>query len=151
MTFASDNAFDFFPDINGVKPDMSKLKSPLKRFTINPFSNETELPPPQILLSAMGEFSRIDDRYATRPYKHVFNILMDPTLPTDFPAVMKASPGTFFNGIGHLNLETGELEKWSAGLCAGFQEPAFIPRSKDAPEGDGFLIVLVNEYDTMRS
>lgn len=76
---------------------------------------------------------------------------MDPTLETDFPAVMKANPGALFNGIGHLDLETGRFEKWSAGPRTGFQEPAFIPRSKDAPEGDGFLIVLVNDYEAMRS
>ncbi|KAM6525647.1 hypothetical protein FALCPG4_011183 [Fusarium falciforme] len=64
---------------------------------------------------------------------------------------MKANPGAFFNGIGHLDLETGKLEKWSAGPLPGFQEPAFIPRSKGAPEGDGFLFVLVNDYEAMRS
>ncbi|KAJ4253435.1 hypothetical protein NW762_010593 [Fusarium torreyae] len=151
LTIASDNAFDFFPDKNGVKPDTTKLQAPLKRFTINPRSDVAELPPAKILLETSCEFSRIDDRFATRRYRHVFSILMDPTLGTDYPAVMKANPGAFFNGIGHLDLETGEFGKWSAGPRAGFQEPTFIPRSKDAPEGDGFLIVLVNDYEAMRS
>lgn len=151
MTFASDNAFDFFPTVEGVKPDMTKLKSILKRFTIDPHSDVVELSPANILLDTLSEFSRIDDRFATLPYEHVFNIINDPAIPTNWPGVMKANPGAFFNGIGHLNLKTGNFEKWSAGPLAGFQEPAFIPRSPDAPEGDGFLIVLVNEYDTMRS
>ncbi|KAM6504578.1 hypothetical protein FSOLCH5_015320 [Fusarium solani] len=151
LTIASDNAFDFFPDKDGVKPDMTKLQSLLKRFTINPHSDVAELPPAKIMLDVNSEFSRIDDRFATRRYRHVFNILMDPTLGTDYPAVMATNPGAFFNGIGHLDLETGKFEKWFAGPRAGFQEPAFIPRSKDAPEGDGFLIVLVNDYEAMRS
>lgn len=29
-----------------------------------------------------------------------------------------------------------------------FQEPVFIPRSKDAPEGDGWLMSLAKRYDT---
>ncbi|EEU36435.1 uncharacterized protein NECHADRAFT_42458 [Fusarium vanettenii 77-13-4] len=151
LSIASENAFDFFPEKDGTTPDMTKLRAPLKRFTINPHSDVAELPPAKILLETSNEFSRIDDRFATRRYRHVFNILMDPTLETDYPAVMRANPGAFFNGIGHLDLETGKLEKWSAGPRAGFQEPAFIPRSKDAPEGDGFLIVLVNDYEAMRS
>lgn len=151
LSIPSENAFDFFPEKDGTKPDMTKLQAPLKRFTINPHSDVAELPPAKILLDISNELSRIDDRFATRRYRHVFNILMDPSLQTDYPAVMKANPGAFFNGIGHLDLETGKLEKWSAGPRAGFQEPAFIPRSKGAPEGDGFLIVLVNDYEAMRS
>lgn len=31
------------------------------------------------------------------------------------------------------------------------QEPVFVPRSNDAPEGDGYLMALVNNYATMSS
>jgi len=33
----------------------------------------------------------------------------------------------------------------------GVQEPVFIPRSQDCPEGDGYLIVFLNHFDTMLS
>ena len=50
-----------------------------------------------------------------------------------------------------MDLETGELTTWAPGPNSGVQEPQFVPRRPDAPEGDGWLLVLVNRLDQNRS
>ncbi len=46
---------------------------------------------------------------------------------------------------------TGETTQLFAGAVSGFSEPQFIPAPQDAPEGDGYLIGAVNNFEEMRS
>lgn len=55
------------------------------------------------------------------------------------------------NTLYKKDLVTGEIQKYHRGNRHFFQEPQFIPRYPDAPEGDGFLIALVNNFDEMIS
>lgn len=48
-------------------------------------------------------------------------------------------------------MKTGEVDIWYAGDNIGVQEPVFIPRSETCPEGDGYLIVFLNHFDSMLS
>ena len=71
-------------------------------------------------------------------------LAFDPTLPFD-AAALGAPPFQFFNQLAHVNVRTGETRTWYAGDAHCFQEPVFVPRSADAPEGDGFLLSLLND------
>ena len=66
-----------------------------------------------------------------------------------FMICMRGGDGT--SGVGRLDLQTGQLSAWAPGANAGVQEPQFVPRRPDAPEGDGWLLVLVNRLDQNRS
>lgn len=55
------------------------------------------------------------------------------------------------NTLYKKDLVTGEIQKYHRGNRHFFQEPQFIPRHPDAPEGDGFLVALVNNFDEMIS
>ena len=55
------------------------------------------------------------------------------------------------SAIGRLDHQTGELKTWAPGPNAGVQEPQFVPRRPDAPEGDGWLLSLVNRVAENRS
>lgn len=123
------------------------------RFTIDPRSNDLDLPKPVVLLEKDCEFCRIDDRFSMRSYKHGFFDLMDPSLGTDFEKIMPVMGGGHapYNALGHLNIETGKLEAYFAGKTHFIQEPVFVPRSPDAEEADGWLMALVNNYGTMGS
>lgn len=125
----------------------------MKRFTIDPKSDDLELPEPHILIHDDNEFPRIDDRYAMSKYTHTFMNVMDKTLGTDFAAIAPVAGGGYplYNALGHLNVETGEFKKYFVGSKSMVQEPIFIPRSDKAEEGDGFVIALVNRYETMTS
>ena len=105
---------------------------------------------PHATMNTSGEFARIDDRFVTKYYKHFFLCVVDPTRPYDFA---KCGPptGGLFNCLGHFNWETGQQDIWFAGPASTVQEPVFIPRSKDAEEGDGYLLGLVNRLDEMRN
>lgn len=78
---------------------------------------------------------------------------MDMAAPTNWPAVSPVIGGGFppYNSLGHFNLLTKRLAKYFPGPTHFTQEPVFVPRSKDAEEGDGYLIALVNNYGTMSS
>jgi carotenoid cleavage dioxygenase-like enzyme len=48
-------------------------------------------------------------------------------------------------------VKTGEFTLWRAGDNIQVQEPAFIPRSANCEDGDGYLIVFLSHFDTMLS
>lgn len=63
------------------------------------------------------------------------------------PAPPGGKPGhspTMFNAISLFDLEAGAKQQWFAGAGASLQDPVFCPRSADAPEGDGYILVIRN-------
>lgn len=52
------------------------------------------------------------------------------------------------NSITHFDHETGREESWWCGPDSAFQEPCFIPKSADAPEGVGYLVALIDNHIT---
>lgn len=125
------------------------------RFTINPHATgpDLALPEPHVLESSNSEFYRIDDRFATRPYRHCFFTMMDPALGTDFRRIEPNLGGGYplYNALAHFDNQTGETEVYFPGSTRMVQEPVFIPRSDGAREGDGYLLALVNNYRAMGS
>jgi carotenoid cleavage dioxygenase len=77
-------------------------------------------------------------------------LAFDPLLPYDGEH-LGPPPFQFFNQLAHVNVETGETSTWFGGDAECFQEPIFVPRSKDAPEGDGFVIAVMNRLRTQSS
>lgn len=100
-----------------------------------------------------SEFYRIDDRFATRPYQHCYFDLLDPQLGTDFARISTKIGGGFplYNSLAHLDHTTGQVEVYFPGRTHLVQEPVFIPRKNSNIEGDGHVLALVNNYDTMAS
>jgi carotenoid cleavage dioxygenase-like enzyme len=79
--------------------------------------------------------------------------LMDPSLGTDFQAIGPRLGGGYplYNSLAHLDVITGKTEIYFPGKTHMVQEPVFIPRRGSEIEGDGYLLALVNNYDTMSS
>ncbi|TQN64083.1 Lignostilbene-alpha,beta-dioxygenase isozyme III, partial [Colletotrichum shisoi] len=107
-----------------------------------------DLPAPTTLLRHDMEFPRIDERVLSKPHRHSFFDMMDPALGTDFAAIAPVLGGghPLHNALGHLDRHHRRDDDDGAE-----EEPVFVPRSADAPEGDGFVIALVNNYGTMSS
>ncbi|KAJ5437919.1 uncharacterized protein N7458_008917 [Penicillium daleae] len=147
------NVFFWWPDAQGNAPEPSSILSQLVRFTFDPTSKELNLPSPQLLQKDNTEFYRIDDRFATKPHRHCFMDLMDPSLGTDFQAIGPRLGGGYplYNSLAHLDVITGKTEIYFPGKTHMVQEPVFIPRRGSEIEGDGYLLALVNNYDTMSS
>ncbi|KAH1594738.1 hypothetical protein KXX34_001858 [Aspergillus fumigatus] len=147
------NVFFWWPDAQGNAPEPSSIHSNLVRFTLDPRSQDLNLDEPRALQSANSEFYRIDDRFATRPYRHCFFDTMDPRLGTDFPRIAPNLGGGYplYNALGHLDTTTGKTEVYFPGNTHMVQEPVFIPRKGSTVEGDGYVVALVNNYETMSS
>ncbi|KAL2820188.1 carotenoid oxygenase [Aspergillus cavernicola] len=147
------NVFFWWPDAKGQAPDPKEIHSNLVRFTIDPVNGTSDLHEPQVIQKNNTEFYRIDNRFSTKPYRHCFFDLMDPALGTNFTEIESRLGGGYplYNALGHLDIETSETEVYYPGNTHMVQEPVFIPRSKSAGEGDGYVLALVNNYDTMLS
>ena len=79
-----------------------------------------------------GEFPRFDERRAGLSYRHGY-----------FAADTSDTGKVIFNGIAHIDMQTGKrtLHAFPPGDVPG--EPVFVPRAANSGEGDGWLIALV--------
>ena len=91
------------------------------------------------LCDIAGEFPRFDERFAGLKYAHGF------FATTRRPDEIDGS----FDTLVHVDVTTGETTTWEPGKGCFVHEPIFVPRSTEAPEGDGYLLSLV--YDARRN
>ena len=82
LTVADGNVFFFFPAENEAPQPPSKrnaLKSPLTRWVFDPSAPSGTRVTPFETFDTNGEFSRIDDRWVTKKYNHVWAAKVDPS------------------------------------------------------------------------
>jgi carotenoid cleavage dioxygenase len=147
MPVTSGNIFYFFPQADGRVPPPETLKSRMTRWTfdMNKSGNSIEA---SLLTDFMCEFPRSDDRYMGRPYRHGFVIGFDPARPYDFET-LGPPPFQFMNILAHVDVTTRKSKIWFDDPTTSFQEPIFVPKSKDAAEGEGYVIALANRLAEM--
>lgn len=147
MDMAEGNQFPFFPNRRG-QFDFRKASGHLTRLSVD-LSKKSETYDMQVLYPEIGVLPRADERYWSLPYKVGFMPVMDPTLPMDQSRV--GNTGLVLNTWTRFDHATGKSTSWHTDDVSGLQECQFVPRGKDAPEGDGYLIGLVNRYVTMQT
>ncbi len=84
------------------------------------------------------EFPRLDERRTGLSYRYGF-VACD-----THPAFRIGG----FNAIGRRDHQTGKLDLYDVGAGCATNEPIFVPKTPDAPEGVGY--VLANIYDDNR-
>ena len=153
LPLSKQNVFFWWPDAEGKAPSPETISADLRRYTIDPQTDKLDLPEPQILSKINCEFPRIDDRFQGRKHSHAFLDIMDPSLGTNFPAIMPVMGGGFapYNALAPYDYESSKLNVYFPGREHMVQEPVFIPRSKNSEEGYGFVLALVNNYGAMTS
>lgn len=139
---AKNNMFPFFPDIHGAPFNREEGRSFMTRWTVDYNSKGDEFEKVERLTDHMGEFPRIDDRYATQNNRYGWLLVMDASLPFNGPSA-RAS-GLRINNLGFMDLHTGKQSLWFCGPDCLIQEPCFIPKSPTAPEGDGYVVALID-------
>ncbi|MEO6387684.1 MAG: carotenoid oxygenase family protein, partial [Croceibacterium sp.] len=117
------NCFSFFKDKHGNLPAPAETVTQLTRIVFDLSKPEAEAVSLHPVSGAFGDMPRIDDRFAMDKYRTGYFAYRD------FPNM----------GVGQIDWDTGELKVHEL-QGAGAQEPLFIPRSPDAPEGDGFVL-----------
>ncbi len=118
-----------FPNVDGSMPKRASARLVRWIFDLGANSNTIVREP---LDDLPGEFPRFDERRSGLSYRHGW-----------FAAKASRRPEDAFDAIAHVDLQTGKRTTYElpAGDAPG--EPIFVPRSAEAPEGDGFVIALV--------
>jgi carotenoid cleavage dioxygenase len=146
---AKNNMFPFFPDINDTPFNPMEAASRLTDWTVDMASNSDEFDSVTTLTETVAEFPRIDDRFTGKKSRYGWMLEMDMRRPVETEA--RSAGGMLMNCLFLKDLETGAEQHWWAGPSSTLQEPCFIPRSKHAPEGDGWIVQVCNRLDEKRS
>jgi carotenoid cleavage dioxygenase len=141
--------FWFFPDAKGHHPEPSDLHTEVTRWCFD-MNSKSDTPTARIISRLTAEFPHVDDRYIGRPYRYAFMQATDSTKPYN---AEKAGPimGFFFNTFLTMDMATGQSKSWFAGDTSTTQEPVFAPKSPNAPEGEGYVMGVVNRRAERRS
>ena len=146
---AENNMFPFFPDVHGAPFNPQQAMSRLTRWTVDMASNSDEFDSVTRLTETSGEFPRIDDRFTGLPYRYGWMLEMDMKRPVELKG--GSAGGFLMNCLFLIDHQTGKEQHWWCGPTSSLQEPAFIPRSKDAPEGDGWIVQVCNRLADHKS
>ena len=146
---AKNNMFPFFPDVHGAPFNPMEASSRLTRWTVDLASNSDEFESVERLTETVAEFPRMDDRFAGLPYRYGWMLEMDMRRPVELKG--GSAGGMLMNCLFLKDLKTGAEQHWWCGPVSSLQEPCFIPRSKDAPEGDGWIVQVCNRLEEHRS
>jgi len=120
------NQFPFFPSLH--EPfDPVKGTGYLRRFTVDLSSRTNDRYQTQTLYPQVsGMLARQDDRYHTLPYRYGY---------------MVSGGGPGGGGWAMVDHATSQVQSVKVADYS-LSEMTFVPRKKDAPEGDGYLIGL---------
>ena len=116
-----------FPRADGQPTDPARTRARLCRWRIDP-EGGTDAFTQDVLDDLSGEFPRVDDRRAGRPYRHGWFV---------------ASREDAFDTLAHLDHVTGRRSLLELPPGDATSEPVFVPRAPDAEEGDGWVLAVV--------
>ena len=134
--------FPFIANLDGSPFDREKATPRLTRWTFDLSRRDGGLTA-QTMFPDFMEMPRTDDRYQTRPHRYGYTTIVDPTRPLNVAGTI----GVGWNTLARVDLATGAIERWYAGDRTTAQEPQFVPRTHDAPEGDGWLLAVLTRFD----
>jgi carotenoid cleavage dioxygenase-like enzyme len=143
---AKNNMFPFFPDVAGAPFNPAQAMSFLTRWVVDMGSSSDTFEKSERLTDLFGEFPRIDDRYASQPQRHGWLLVSDREKPFDGPG--GRASGLIMNSIVHIDFTSNRQSTWWAGRETIVQEPCFVPRAANAPEGDGYLVAVLDNLVT---
>jgi carotenoid cleavage dioxygenase len=126
-----------FPMVDGTPGDPAKAVPRLTRWKFD-LGRNTDDYSSERLDDLACEFPRLDERRTGLEYRYGY-------FACDSSPEFKVGG---FNGIGRVDHQTGKNDIYDVGEACATNEPVFVPRSADSPEGEGFL--LANVYDDNR-
>ncbi len=144
LPVAENNFFPFFPDIDGAPFNPDQAKTYITRWSVD-MSQNSEDYQTQRLSDMIFEFPKVDDRFTGQKYRYSWGVVIDPEKPVELKG--GSAGGFVMNTLGMYDHETGKEQKYWVGPVSSIQEPCFIPRSKDAVEGDGWIVMVCNRLE----
>ena len=129
--------------------DGERTPSQIKRWTFNLNSRDDSFGE-DVLSTANGPLARMDDRFLSLPYKYCFVGSSDPSKPVD----QQRAPGVrgrLTNTYHRVDVTGGTTGIYYVGAVQSLQESCFVPRKGSKAEGDGYLMGIASNYETMSS
>ena len=148
MDMGYSNQFPFFPNVHGEKFDPVKSAGRVARLSIDTSAKSLSAYDMEIKFDGYtGGLPRQDDRYNTQAYRYGFMHGADASKPVD-PRLGSRRPNNAWFKFDH---QTGKVAVFNAGGDSQLQEMCFAPKSKDAPEGAGYLVGICDRLFENRS
>ena len=129
--------------------DGERTPSHIKRWTFN-MNSRSEFFEEEVVSHANSPLARMDDRFLSLPYRYCFVGNRNADLPYD-TARGGDMAGRVTNTYVKVDVRSGKENTFYVGDTQGLQECMFVPRSKDAEEGDGYLLGIASNYAEMMS
>jgi carotenoid cleavage dioxygenase len=126
-----------FPHVSD--PTARELPPFAERWTMD-LQNPADIIGIRRLHDQIGEMPVIDPRGLGQRTQQFFFGTSNPDLGAPLEWGPKGPP---FTCLCRADVETGGLDYWYAGPHASPEEPLFVPKSADAPAGDGWLLSVV--------
>ena len=134
VDICASNASQFAPMPNGeMAPESDGVSPHLRRWSIDT-SGKTNTVSEEIIDDFVCEFPRTDDRYMTVQHRQAY-------------AVGNHGRDLMFNRLVHYDMQTGARKLWGEDRYL-LGEPIIAPRSEDADEADGYLLMLAYDQQT---
>ena len=131
-------AAPLFPNPDGTPGDPAKAVARLCRWTFD-LAGNTDSFTRVYIDDLAGEFPRLDERFATRPYRH------------GYYACQQRAEDAAFDALAHLDRVTGRRTVYTLPKGDAISEPVFVPRRNDSDEGDGWLLATIYRGAEKRS
>ncbi|MDB5460006.1 MAG: dioxygenase [Caulobacteraceae bacterium] len=145
---ANGNTWPWFEDVDGGAFAMNPFT--IRRVTFDLRGNSREAKEEVLFERDVTSFTRIDDRFLTRQNRYIWVQYTDPDRP--FHAVLPDDPRLRpVNCYGRFDVADKTTLPYFAGPAHVLQEPVFVPRAPDAPEGDGYLLGTAHNLVEMRT
>ncbi len=129
-----------FPLPDGSPSSKEATAARLFRWTFD-LSDRSNTMKEEQLDDRAGEFPRFDERFCMSDYRHGWIV----------SGTVTDAGGKRLEGLTHYDLAKGKNVTWTAGADDRFGEPVFVPRTADAPEGDGWLLSVIYRAEEGRS
>lgn len=128
-----------FPHLDGSSADPDKANARLCEWEIDLGDNSNSVKR-TYLDDITGEFPRLDERFAGLSYRHGY-----------YAASTTRDGGLGFDAIAHHDFEQANKSLYTLPEGDRTGEPVFVPASKDAPEGEGYLLSTIYRAAENRS
>lgn len=144
------NPFPFFPAVDGSPWNPAKAGASLRRVTFD-LSSKSDSYVEEIIFPepAVADLVRIDERFIGQAVRYGFTAFADESKFDH--AKMGDVRRRVFNCYGRFDMQERRYRGYFAGPTHGLQEVCFVPRSADAPEGDGYILGVANNFAEMRA
>jgi len=104
----------------------------------------------EVVSTTPGILPRMDDRFLSLDYRYAYVGSRDTSRPPD--AKRAPALGAFSSNVmQRLDVRTGEIKQCFAEPVHALQENMFVPRKGAKNEGDGYVMAIASNYESMTS